>query len=71
MISRFIGLSICLLALLMPWRLRVLFSELLGWITQFIYYTYYGILNFILAELKKNQDESEKSAEENLNESLR
>ncbi len=54
MISRLIGLIICTFALLLPWRLRVYFSELLGWITQFIYYTYYGILNYLLRELKKN-----------------
>ncbi|MBT3583804.1 MAG: hypothetical protein HN509_02765 [Halobacteriovoraceae bacterium] len=41
----------------MPWRLRILLSEVLGWITQFFYFTYFGILNFILKELKKAETE--------------
>jgi hypothetical protein len=58
MISKVIGLIICLVSLLLPWRLRVLFSEFLGWVTQTIYYTYYGILNFLLKELKSDQEKS-------------
>lgn len=54
--SRLIGFIICVLALFMPWRLRILFGEILGWITQFIYYTYFGILNYILAEIKKAKE---------------
>jgi hypothetical protein len=48
-----IGLVICTMGALLPWRARVLYSEFLGWITQFIYFTYYGILNFILKELRE------------------
>jgi len=58
MISKLIGLLICLISILLPWRLRVLFSEFLGWVTQTIYYTYYGILNFLLKELKNDQEKS-------------
>ena len=54
-ISKFIGFTICIISLLLPWRLRILFSELLGWFTQFIYYSYYGILNFLLKELKEEE----------------
>lgn len=64
--GKFIGLVICLFALILPWRLRVLFSEFLGWVTQFIYFTYFGILNFMLKELKvakeaRTSEDSEKS----------
>lgn len=45
--------AVCLIGVLLPWRLRVVFSEIIGWFTQFIYFSYFGILNFILKELKK------------------
>lgn len=61
MISKFLGLIICLFALILPWRLRVLFSEFLGWVTQFIYFTYFGIFNYLLAELKKAESEVSKN----------
>lgn len=53
MISKLIGFTICLFAILLPFRLRILFAEFLGWLTQLIYYTYYGIFNYILSELRK------------------
>ncbi|TDP54167.1 hypothetical protein C8D79_1459 [Bacteriovorax stolpii] len=56
MISRAIGYFICLLALILPWRLRVILSEILGWITQFVYFTYFGILNYILGEIRKAKE---------------
>lgn len=66
MISRAIGFIICIIALALPWRLRVILSEILGWITQFIYYTYFGILNYILNEIRKaKQLEEEKKGKSN------
>jgi hypothetical protein len=63
MIERSIAFMICLLGVLLPWRLRVVFSEILGWMVQQIYYSYYGILNFILKELKKAEDERRKKTQ--------
>ena len=60
MISKFIGFTICVISILLPWRLRILFSEALGWMTQFIYYSYYGILNYLLSELKEENKEPKK-----------
>ena len=54
--GKVIGLIISFIGLLLPWRLRIFFSEILGWITQFIYFTYYGIFNFILSELRKAKE---------------
>lgn len=54
--ARLLGLIICLAAVLMPWRLRVVFSEALGWLTQVVYFTYYGIFNFILKELRAAEE---------------
>jgi hypothetical protein len=64
MIERSIAFMICLLGVLLPWRVRVVFSEILGWIVQHIYYSYYGILNFILKELKKAEDERRKKLQQ-------
>ena len=57
MIEKTLALIVCIIGVLLPWRLRVAFSEGLGWITQQVYYTYYGILNFILKELKAAEEE--------------
>mgnify|MGYP005648438195 CR=1 FL=1 len=60
MLGKIIGLFISLIGLLLPWRLRILFSEFLGWVTQLIYYTYYGIFNYILKELRESVDKVDK-----------
>lgn len=43
--------------MLLPWRLRVIFAEGVGWIVQFFYLTYYGILNYLIKELHNAQPE--------------
>lgn len=58
MISRIIGFLICIMAVLLPWRLRIIFGEIVGWFVQIFYYTYFGIFNFILLELKKAKTET-------------
>jgi hypothetical protein len=60
--DRVIGFIICSFAVLMPWRLRIIFSELLGWLVQSFYFTFYGILNYILNELKKAELERKKDS---------
>lgn len=52
----FILLSI---GLVLPWRLRCLYIELLGWVTQFFYFSYVIILKFIIKELQKAQFEGQ------------
>lgn len=61
MFSRAIAFAICIICLILPWRLRVIFGEILGWIIQSIYFSYYGIINYLLTELRKNnnQDKSD------------
>ncbi|MDP7322305.1 MAG: hypothetical protein QF441_17005 [Bacteriovoracaceae bacterium] len=58
MLSKIIGFIICFFALVLPWRIRIIFAELIGWIVQGFYYAYYGIFNYILKELKKAQEEN-------------
>ncbi len=44
---------ICLIGLLLPWRLRVLYANMLGWVTQAVYWTYQFLLKIIIQSLKK------------------
>ncbi len=53
MIRKTMAFFICSIGVLLPNRLRCLFSEVLGWITQFIYFNYFAILKFIIKELDK------------------
>ena len=50
---RIMAFFICLAGALLPWRLRVIFSEALGWLVQFVYMNYIYIIKFILRELEK------------------
>jgi hypothetical protein len=47
-----IGFLTCLAGVLLPFRARVLFSELIGWMIQGIYLAYFGTLNYLLKSLK-------------------
>lgn len=59
MLGKILGFFICFLALLLPFRLRILFTEALGWFIQFFYFAFYSTLNFILKELKKTDHNKE------------
>lgn len=58
--SRFIAFVVCVIAVLLPWRLRIVFSEILGWFVQGAYFAYYGILNYLIRELKNADGENKK-----------
>ena len=57
-----IAFIICGIGLMLPWRLRCLYSELLGWLTQFVYLNYVIILKLILKELAKAKAQTDKSS---------
>lgn len=42
---------ICLPGVLLPHRARVVYSEALGWVVQFVYMNYIYILKYLLASL--------------------
>lgn len=50
-LRRIIAFPLCLAGVLLPWRLRVIYAEGLGWLVQFIYMSYIYTLKFILKEL--------------------
>ncbi len=52
-LRKIIALCLCIPALLLPSRLRVLYIDLLGWIVQLYYYTFKLLVGFILKQLEK------------------
>ncbi|HAF95075.1 MAG: hypothetical protein A2X34_00650 [Elusimicrobia bacterium GWC2_51_8] len=59
-LRRIMAFPLCLVGVLLPWRLRVIFSECVGWIIQFIYMNYIYTLRFILKELEKAKNSGKK-----------
>ncbi len=53
MFKKIIAFIICGIGVLLPWRLRCIYSEALGWVAQFFYLNYFAILKFIVDELAK------------------
>jgi hypothetical protein len=45
---------ICSIAILLPYRLRILFSEIMGWGITFFYKLYIGIIEFIIKRCKQS-----------------
>ena len=60
MFKKILAFFLLSIGILLPWRLRSLYIELLGWITQFFYLSYVVILRFMLEELQRAQLEGEK-----------
>lgn len=55
MVKQLAGFMICVVALCLPWRLRVLFAEALGWCFQAVYWLYWSSLRMLLKHLKPQQ----------------
>lgn len=54
MFKKILAFLICGIGILLPPRLRCLYSEVLGWITQFLYLSYFKVLKFIINELRND-----------------
>lgn len=46
---------LCVIALALPWRLRVMFANALAWIAQGVNFAIFSILRFMLKNLKKDE----------------
>lgn len=55
MFRKIVAFFLCGFAILLPWRLRCLYVEFLGWVVQSFYLTYVVILKVIINELHKAQ----------------
>lgn len=53
---------ICLAGVLLPHKARILYSELLGWLVQFVYMNYVYILKYLLASLSDDRAKKEGGA---------
>lgn len=53
---------ICLAGVLLPHRARIIYSELLGWLVQFVYMNYIYILKYLLASLSAAGEKKEGGA---------
>ena len=58
MFRKIVAFIICSVAILLPYKLRIIFVEGLGWVTQFLYLSYVTVLKFIIDELAKNKLEN-------------
>lgn len=63
MIGKAWAFIVCCIALALPWRLRVIFSSLMGWLAQGLYFLYAGLLNYIVRELRKSAGSGTENAE--------
>lgn len=59
MIKRLLAILIGLLALLLPWRLRVLLSEGLGWMAQGVGWVAFKVVGVIVRGLQKGAKNGE------------
>lgn len=50
---------VCLLALALPWRLRVWYANLLGWITQGAYRVYQAVMKTLVENLQPGKGKPE------------
>jgi len=53
--KRILAFIICFVGLILPCRLRIIYTEIIGWMTQFIYLIYFSILKFIVKNLIKQK----------------
>jgi len=50
-LRRIFGFVLCFIGICLPFRLRIWFSELLGWTFQSLYLAYFSIIKFIIRKL--------------------
>lgn len=53
--KRIAAFILCVIALALPWRLRVMFANALAWIAQGVNFAIYSILRYMLKRLGKKE----------------
>jgi hypothetical protein len=51
---RALAFALCAFGALLPLRLRVLYSEALGWFAQYYHYVFRSLVTFIVKEVQKD-----------------
>ena len=53
MVLRAVSFGICIIGVLLPWRLRILYAEMIAWTVQSFYYMYFSLFRLILKNLEQ------------------
>ncbi len=53
--KRLLTLLVCLVGLILPWRLRVWYANALGWVTQGTYWVYQSVMRILVENLRKGK----------------
>ena len=61
-LRKFFAFFLCLAGVILPHRARILYSEALGWVIQFVYMNYIYILKYLLASLSDDREKKEGGA---------
>ena len=56
---RILAFLLCALGALLPLRLRVLYSEALGWFAQYYHYLFRSLVTYIVREVEKDEAKRE------------
>ena len=56
---RALAFLLCTLGALLPLRLRVLYSEALGWFAQYYHYLFRSLVTFIVREVERDEANKE------------
>jgi hypothetical protein len=51
MIRKILAFIICSVGVILPWRLRIIYSEILGWVAQAATAAYFYIVRFLVKNL--------------------
>ncbi len=60
---RALAFMLCAFGALLPLRLRVLYSEALGWFAQYYHWVFRSLVTFIVTEVEKDQDKGATGAD--------
>ena len=56
MIKKILALIICSVAVILPWRLRIIYAEMLGWAAQAVTAAYFHIIRFLVKSLSSPEN---------------
>lgn len=50
------GFFICLVGIILPWRLRIVYAEGLGWVAQMMHFLYFSFLKFLVKNISRKKE---------------
>jgi uncharacterized membrane protein len=58
MIRRTCSFLVCAVGVLLPWRLRIIYAEIIAWTVQCFYYLFFSLLRMMLRNLEHKEGRS-------------